>query len=673
MVRAALGGDHVTDALLPLVAAVRARLRRRLAWLAARAEALGEPADSLLLVLEPDEVDAEAAWCADQEGLTPLLAPIDTFASDPPERWVRLVSRLGLSPFDAQVLKVAVACAAEPGLRRVFAALEGWRGRAAPSIAQIGRLYAVPDRALPGDAAVLRWELVRADGEGVAADPAIVAWLGGGDLADPELVGAARIVPVREPLANWPLDSALRVFTSAAPPVRLRIVGTAGSGRRTFAASLAAGLPTPATLVAVEGGLDLDPTRAPEVARLRWRRACRLARLDDRLLAWVGPVPDGVDASLAPDRVVLVLTPHDTVASHAQRIDPVVDLPLPDIAARRDLWLAAIPAAAGWPAPALAQLAAAHRVTVAEVGAVGALGVTDLAAVSEAVRAAGRGAIGGLAQRLACTFTLDDLIGPAAVRGALDDFLFEARERLLVWEDPALRRLFPMGTGLMALFCGPPGTGKTMAAQVLARELGLDLYRIDLASVVSKYVGETAKNLERVLASAARMDVVLFFDEADALFGKRTEIRDAHDRYANTDTNYLLQAIESYPGIALLATNRKGNVDGAFLRRLRHVVEFPAPDATLRLRLWDVLVTGIGGDAARASTVSALPTLAACFELSGAQIKYAVLHSLYTARREQAAMGVRHLVGGVERELLKEGRGIGRVERERLLAFERAA
>jgi hypothetical protein len=453
---------------------------------------------------------------------------------------------------------------------------------------------------------------------------------------------------------------------ASAPPVRLRIVAPAGAGRRTFAAVVASGLGT--SVFAVSGARDDSA-----LDRTRWRRACRRARLCHELLAWVGPPPACEDASLAPERLFLILTPQDPVAPLSNRIDPVIDLPLPDVSTRGALWKEKVPAATSWPAGELDQLAATHRVTVAELCAVAALGVEDAKSASDAVRVAGRGALGGLAQRLACTFTLDDLVAPLMVRAAIEDLLFEARERLVVWDDPALRRLFPLGTGLLALFCGPPGTGKTMAAQVIARELDLDLYRIDLASVVSKYVGETARNLDRVLAHAARMDVVLFFDEADALFGKRTDIRDAHDRYANTDTNYLLQAVEGYPGIALLATNRKGNIDGAFLRRLRHVLEFPAPDAGLRLRLWEALVAAIGGDAARESTGAALPTFAASFDLSGAQIKYAVLHSLYTARREHATMRVRHLVGGVERELQKEGRGIGRAERERLLALDKGA
>ena len=130
-------------------------------------------------------------------------------------------------------------------------------------------------------------------------------------------------------------------------------------------------------------------------------------------------------------------------------------------------------------------------------------------------------------------------------------------------------------SGTMALFAGPSGTGKTMTAEVLAAETGLDLYRIDLASVVSKYIGETEKNLDQVLETAAARDAVLLFDEADALFGQRTEVRDAHDRYANTETNYLLQKIEQYPGLVILTSNRKSNLDETLLRRARFVVDFP--------------------------------------------------------------------------------------------------
>ena len=139
---------------------------------------------------------------------------------------------------------------------------------------------------------------------------------------------------------------------------------------------------------------------------------------------------------------------------------------------------------------------------------------------------------------------------------------------------------------MSALFTGPPGTGKTMAAEVMAHELGLDLYKIDLSSVVSKYIGETEKNLSRIFHEAETSNAILFFDEADALFGKRTQVSDAHDRYANIETSYLLQKMEEYEGVVILATNLRENMDEAFTRRIRFIVEFPFPDAGSRMEIW---------------------------------------------------------------------------------------
>ena len=205
-----------------------------------------------------------------------------------------------------------------------------------------------------------------------------------------------------------------------------------------------------------------------------------------------------------------------------------------------------------------------------------------------------------------------------------------------------------------------------MAAQVIAAQLGLDLFRIALSTVVSKYVGETSKNLYRIFARAEEMDAVLLFDEADALFGRRTEIKDAHDRFANTDTNYLLQAIEGYRGIALLATNKKANVDPAFLRRIRYVLDFPKPDSTERRRLWRRLVSELAGDERARELGRELDTIAASVEATGAQIKYAVLSALFLARRDGRPVEIAHLVRGLERELIKEGRGLTERDRERL-------
>ena len=189
--------------------------------------------------------------------------------------------------------------------------------------------------------------------------------------------------------------------------------------------------------------------------------------------------------------------------------------------------------------------------------------------------------------------------------------------------------------GLSALFAGAPGTGKTMCAEALAAELDLPLYRIDLSQVVDKYIGETEKNLKRLFDAADAADLILFFDEADALFGKRTEVKDAHDRYANLEVSYLLERMERFKGLALLATNRKKDLDEAFLRRLRFVVEFPLPDAQERARIWRSVVP----PQVDASALD-LDFLAQRFALSGGHIRAIVFHACLQAAGEGAAIAL---------------------------------
>ena len=200
-----------------------------------------------------------------------------------------------------------------------------------------------------------------------------------------------------------------------------------------------------------------------------------------------------------------------------------------------------------------------------------------------------------------------------------------------------------------------------MAAQVIAAHLEQDLFRVNLAQYVSKWVGETAKHCEYLISQAAEMNAVLFFDEAEAIFGRRTqEGHDAQARFANSDSAYLLQAIESYPGTALLATNLKGNIDPAFFRRLRYVVEFPKPEPAQQKALWERLIGQLAGKESLARVSPAIEAIVSGVEATGAQIKYAVLGAIFAARREKTALASRHLAIGLERELGKEGRGIRR-------------
>jgi SpoVK/Ycf46/Vps4 family AAA+-type ATPase len=207
------------------------------------------------------------------------------------------------------------------------------------------------------------------------------------------------------------------------------------------------------------------------------------------------------------------------------------------------------------------------------------------------------------------------------------------------------------GRGITALFAGDSGTGKTMSAEVIAADLGLDLYAVDLASVIDKYVGETEKNLERIFSEAAGVNAVLLFDEADAIFGKRSEVRDAHDRYANVESAYLLQRMESFDGLAILATNLRANLDDAFTRRLDVIVDFPTPDEDLRRALWDRCL----GVVPRAGDVD-LAFCASAFELSGGNIRSAAITAAYVAAEEDRAVTTADLVTGVYREYRKMGR-----------------
>ena len=208
------------------------------------------------------------------------------------------------------------------------------------------------------------------------------------------------------------------------------------------------------------------------------------------------------------------------------------------------------------------------------------------------------------------------------------------------------------GKGLSALFAGPPGTGKSMAAEVIAGELRLDLYKIDLAHIVSKYIGETEKNLDRVFRAAENATVVLFFDEADALFGKRSEVKDSHDRYANIEIAYLLQKMEEYEGLAILATNLRQNLDEAFVRRLQFVVEFPFPDEAYRRRIWQVSFpseTPIDADVD-------LALLAREVKLAGGNIRNIALAGAFRAAAAGAPVGMDHLLHAARREYQKLGR-----------------
>jgi len=260
--------------------------------------------------------------------------------------------------------------------------------------------------------------------------------------------------------------------------------------------------------------------------------------------------------------------------------------------------------------------------------------------------------LGSLALKITPHYDWEDIILPDDQLSLLRELVATVRERPLVLDEWGVGQKLVPNRGVTVLFAGPPGTGKTMAAEIIAAELGLDIFKIDLSTIVSKYIGETEKNLERIFQEAETSNAILFFDEADALFGKRSEVRDSHDRYANIEISYLLQRMEAYDGVTILATNLRANLDDAFTRRLQFAVDFPFPEEADRLRIWQTLFPP--------SVPFALDLdfklLARRFKLAGGNIRNVIVSAAYLAASNGGLVTMAHMLHATRRELQKMGR-----------------
>jgi SpoVK/Ycf46/Vps4 family AAA+-type ATPase len=268
-----------------------------------------------------------------------------------------------------------------------------------------------------------------------------------------------------------------------------------------------------------------------------------------------------------------------------------------------------------------------------------------------AARAHSNPRLGDLARKIVPRYTWDDLVLPPDPVTILREIVDTVLRRPIVMDEWGIGRKLATG-GVTVLFAGPPGTGKTMAAEVIARELGLDLYKIDLSGLVSKFIGETEKNLERIFNEAESSNAILFFDEADSIFGKRSEVKDAHDRYANIEVSYLLQRMEAYEGVTILATNLRANLDEAFTRRLQFAIDMPFPEAEDRLRIWRTLFPD---DLPHEENLD-FALLAKRFKLAGGNIRNVIVSAAYLAAGNGHKVTMAHLLHGTRRELQKMGR-----------------
>ena len=257
------------------------------------------------------------------------------------------------------------------------------------------------------------------------------------------------------------------------------------------------------------------------------------------------------------------------------------------------------------------------------------------------------------AKRITTTMNWDDLVLTNETMDQVQELIYWMEYEQILMSDWGLDRI--LKPGYKSLFHGPSGTGKTLTANLIGDHTAKDVYRVDLSSVVSKYIGETEKNLEKIFDKASHMDCILFFDEADALFGKRTSISDAHDRYANQEVSYLLQRIEEYPGLVILASNFKSNMDEAFLRRFQSVIYFPMPDTSERKKLWE---QSFSKKSKLAEDVD-LSEIAKKYKLTGGSIVNVILYaSLMTIARKSKTIQKKDIIKGIRREFQKEGKTI---------------
>ncbi|MFN2624140.1 MAG: ATP-binding protein [Chthoniobacterales bacterium] len=510
-----------------------------------------------------------------------------------------------LSPFERNILLLCAGGELDSAFAAACAAAQGDARKLHPTFSLALAALPVPHwSALAPSSSLRRWRLIElTNNEGLVAAPLriderVLHFLTGINRLDDRLQALVELVAAPPDLPPSQFEVAQRTAQllgnnqNQLPPI-VQFCGPEGIGRWAVAA-----------LACREVGLRLHALRASDIPASAAERDT-LARLWEReaLLSHSALLVDANEMEASDHaRTLLPFLENVNGVLFVSRREPLrpwrrpsvrFDIPKPSAAEQKELWHKSLGEDCGRLNGQIENVVAQFNFAPGNIAAAcAALGScsreeTDLEnKLWEACRIQARNRLDDLAQRIKPTATWEELVLPEEQRHLLREIAVHLRHRARVYEDWGFAEKSGRGLGISALFAGTSGTGKTMAAEVLARELRLDLYRIDLSSVVSKYIGETEKNLRRVFDAAEESGAILLFDEADALFGKRTEVKDSHDRYANIEVSYLLQRMESYRGLAILTTNMKNALDPAFLRRLRFIVQFPFPDATQRAEIW---------------------------------------------------------------------------------------
>jgi Winged helix domain, variant/ATPase family associated with various cellular activities (AAA) len=581
----------------------------------------------------------------------------------------RLARTFDLAPLDVELLLVALAPEIDPRFERLYGYLNDDVSRRRPTVGLALALCGIGGASGPGRARLaasgplVAGGLLEVEdherpflGRALRVPDRVVSHLLGDD--DPDASLSPLLLPAIPAEPSMGADLA-RALEAGSRLVYLREAAGGDAGGIAVAAFRAMGAPDPVVLdlAALDAAIEPRPLLAVAIRESRLRGSGLVA----------GPV-DGL-AERVPDALRAVADASCPVVLHGTRSwDPTLSrrvalllaagAPTPEV--RRRAWQALLPGPGEGGSdgtldvpsyrlsvPQIARAAESARLQAVAAGR--PIGRRDVGAGVRAQNAAG---LERLARRVEPSAGWSDLVLPPPVAEQLRDLADRARHRELVLDGWGLGAGSSRGRGLTALFAGDSGTGKTLSAEVVAGELGLDLYVVDLATVVDKYIGETEKNLDRIFTQADGVNGLLLFDEAEALFGKRTEVRDSHDRYANVEVAYLLQRMERFDGTAILTTNLRSNLDEAFTRRLDVLVDFPMPDEADRRRLWEL---HLGGPVPRAADLD-LGFMAGRFRLSGGNVRNIVLTAAHRAAAADRPVTMADLVRATDREYRKLGR-----------------
>ncbi len=600
-----------------------------------------------------------------------------------------LCQRLGLSVFERAILLLCAGMELDSGFAARCAVAQGDPSRRFPTFSLALAALPEPHWSAVSPAGPLRyWRLIDVGGGGTAAaltasplriDERVLHFLAGLELWDDRLAGMIRPLGVTpEPVPSHRavaerLAASLQGATGheggeSLPVVQL--VGDDPEAKRAVAATACAALGLRVQVLAV-ADLPTVPAELTEMIRL-WEREAVLSLsalfVDAGELDGLGgdPARENALARLAEEvRGVVLLSVRERRQVRQRRLF-AFDVPRPGRVEQDGLWRSALGAdVADRLNGHLDAVISNFQLGIGSILSAGAQLAAEAGsqlasepghALWDACRSQSRPRLEGLAQRIDPVADWDTLVLPEAQKSVLREVAVHVRQRQAVYETWGFAGRGARGLGVSALFAGSSGTGKTMAAEVLARELRLDLYRIDLSTVVSKYIGETEKNLRRVFDAADEGGAILLFDEADALFGKRSEVKDSHDRYANIEVSYLLQRMEAYRGLAILTTNLKDSLDSAFLRRLRFVVQFPFPDVEQRAEIW------------RRAFPKATPTEGLDAEklarlgVAGGTIRNIALSAAFLAADEGTPVRMAHLLRASRGEYLKLERSLSDAE-----------